>query len=83
MPSPFERETTKRRPINLTIRTDVLKEAKSLNLNASQAAEAGIIAAIQRAQEQEWLHTNKTALLAHNNRIEQEGLLLTPSWVKK
>jgi len=40
----------KRRPINLTIREDVIRQAKSLELNTSKAAEAGIVKAIKDAQ---------------------------------
>ena len=82
MNTPHEQTPSKRRPVNLTIRADILEEAKSLNLNASQAAEAGIISAIQRAQEKKWLETNREALLAHNKRIEREGPILTPPWAK-
>lgn len=71
---------SKRRPVNLTIRADILKEAKELNLNASQAAELGIMAAVKQAREQQWLKDNREALLAHNKRIDKTGPLLTPAW---
>lgn len=75
-------EAPRRRPVNLTIREDLLKEAKELNLNASKAAESGIIAAIQKAQEDLWLAQNKKAIEAYNRDIEERGLLLKPSWLK-
>ncbi len=77
----IEQGTSKRRPVNLTIREDILETAKMLKLNASQAAEAGIIQAIRRTQEDDWIKSNKAALMAHNNRVEKDGLLLTPAWV--
>jgi antitoxin CcdA len=70
----------KKRPVNLTIREDILEEAKALNLNASKAAEAGMVSAIKEARAQEWLTKNKKALLAHNKRVEEQGVLLTPHW---
>lgn len=76
-----EPETQKRKPVNLTIREDVLKEAKALNLNASKAAESGILAAIKETRAQEWLRENSTALQAHNKRVEKGGTLLTPIWL--
>ncbi len=76
-----EQKTSKRRPVNLTIREDVLSEAKSLKLNASKAAEAGIINAVREARAEEWLEANKLALQAHNKRIIKDGPLLKPSWV--
>lgn len=72
--------SSKKRPINLTIREDVVRAAKALNLNASQAAEAGIQAAIREARTQEWLRSNKSAIFAHNNRIDQSEVLLRPTW---
>lgn len=75
--------SSKRRPVNLTIREDILETAKSLNLNASQAAEAGLIAAIRQTQEKEWLNANKSALRAHNKRVEKDGVLLNPPWASE
>ena len=72
--------TPKRKAINLTIREDILQEAKKLQLNASKAAESGILSAIKKAREQVWLEDNKLALMAHNQRIENEGPLLSPEW---
>lgn len=72
--------TPKRKAINLTIREDILQEAKNLQLNASKAAESGILSAIKKAREQVWLEDNKLALMAHNQRIENEGPLLSPEW---
>lgn len=76
-----EEKTVKKRPVNLTIREDVLKQAKELNLNASKAAEQGIAQAIKQAREQAWLKENAQALTAHNKRIEEKGTLLTPDWM--
>lgn len=70
----------KKRSVNLTVREDVLAKAKSLNLNASKAAEAGIIQAIREAQQAQWLEDHKAALQAHNKRIHEDGLLLSPHW---
>lgn len=73
-------DSPKRKPVNLTIREDILKDAKELNLNASKAAEYGIAQAIKEAREQVWLNENKSALSAHNKRVEESGTLLTPNW---
>ncbi len=75
-----ENEGSKRRPINLTIREDILAEAKSLKLNASKAAESGIAEAVRQAREEAWRDENMMAIAAHNKRIEKDGTLLTPSW---
>ena len=69
-----------RRSVNLTIRKDVIDTAKSLKLNASKAAEAGILRAIREAQGERWIAENRAALSAHNKRIDRDGPLLTPDW---
>jgi len=72
----------KRRPVNLTIRKDVLEEAKGLKLNASKVAEAGLIEAVRQEKERLWRQENAPAIEAHNARIEETGTLLTPTWAK-
>lgn len=71
---------SKRRPINLTIREELLSEAKALKLNTSKAAEAGIEAAIKQAREENWLAENREAIAAHNQRVAESGPLLVPDW---
>jgi len=80
MPMEASKTVSRRRSVNLTIRRDIIETAKSLKLNASKAAEAGILQAIREAQSQAWLAENRVALAAHNKRIERDGPLLTPDW---
>lgn len=80
MPSPARLQSPKRRPVNLSIRADILSEAKALNLNASKAAEAGIEAAIKQAREENWRTENRDAIAAHNQRVAESGPLLVPDW---
>lgn len=75
-----EIENIKRRPVNLTIREDIINDAKSLNLNASKAAEDGIREAIKKAHEEQWLKENKVGITAHNRRVEKYGTLIAPNW---
>ena len=71
----------KRKPLNVSIREDLIEAAKGFNLNTSQAAEAGIAAAVKRAREAAWLEQNRAAIEAHNARIEEHGPLRRPSWL--
>jgi antitoxin CcdA len=72
--------TGRRRSVNLTISEDVMEAAKALELNASRAAEAGIIEAVRQARAQAWRRENEAAIEAHNARVEKDGVLLTPDW---
>jgi antitoxin CcdA len=80
MPPNAGHTPSRRRSVNLTIREDIIDAAKALHLNASQAAEAGIVEAIRKRQEEEWMGENRKAITAHNKRIEKDGPLLTPGW---
>ena len=80
MSSVLNNEKTKRRSVNLTIPEDVIQAARELKLNASEAAEAGIRRAIAEKQAEQWLSQNQSALKAHNERVANEGTLLTPEW---
>jgi antitoxin CcdA len=68
--------------VNLTIPEDVIQAARALQLNTSEAAEAGIRRAIASKQAEQWLSQNQPALTAHNERIDTEGTLLTPDWAE-
>lgn len=74
-------EPPRKRPISLTVRTDLIKEARALRLNTSRAAEAGIEAAVKKAKEDAWLSENKAAIDAYNERIARTGTLLKPIWL--
>jgi antitoxin CcdA len=77
-------DTAKRRkPVTLTIAQDVMAAAKALNLNASQAAEAGIRAAVRESQKQAWLRENSHSIASYNRDVEENGLPLSPLWMKR
>lgn len=74
-------ESAKKRPVSLTVRTDLIKEARALRLNTSRAAEAGIEAAVRKAKEDAWRSESKAAIEAYNERIARTGTLLKPIWL--
>lgn len=71
-----------KKPITLTVRAGLVKEARTLGINTSKAAEDGIAAAVKRAKERAWLEENKAAIQAHNERIEKHGTLIKPIWLE-
>jgi antitoxin CcdA len=70
----------RRKPVTLTIREDIMRDAKSLSLNASKAAEAGIAEALRKARGERWLVENREAILAYNAEIEARGVAIPPLW---
>ncbi len=53
-----------RRAVSLTLPGELVDAARALGVNASQAAEAGIAAAVQRAHAESWLAANEAAIAA-------------------
>lgn len=69
-----------RKPVTLTIDARVLASARSMKINTSRAAEAGIAEEVRRARERNWLEDSKSAITAYNNSIEATGVFHTPEW---
>ena len=71
-------ETTKpiRKPTNLSLNSELLKEAKALGINVSRSAEAGITEAVRRYKRDRWLKENANALTSSNAYVEANGLPL-------
>ena len=80
MPNGTRQSPPRRRSVNMTIREDVMASAKALHLNASRAAEAGIVQAIREARERQWRNQNRAAIEQHNARISKDGVLIAPDW---
>ncbi|WP_159176868.1 MULTISPECIES: type II toxin-antitoxin system CcdA family antitoxin [Halomonadaceae] len=71
-------EATKsiRKPTNLSIDSALLKEAKTLGINISRSAEAGIAEAVKLHKQKKWLEDNASALASSNEYVEANGLPL-------
>ncbi|WP_141440997.1 type II toxin-antitoxin system CcdA family antitoxin [Vreelandella titanicae] len=71
-------EVTKsvRKPTNLSLDSALLKEAKTLGINISRSAEAGIAEAVKLHKQKKWLEDNASALASSNEYVEANGLPL-------
>lgn len=65
-----------RRPTNVTLPAQLLEEARSLDLNISQACEQGLKSAIASIRAQQWLVDNRASLEASRQYVEENGLPL-------
>ncbi|MFO1141912.1 MAG: type II toxin-antitoxin system CcdA family antitoxin [Amaricoccus sp.] len=66
----------RRRSTSLTLDRDLLDEARSLGVNVSRAAEAGLDVAIRDARARRWREANADALADYNRFIEARGIPL-------
>lgn len=73
---PTEMTKSTRKPTNLSLDSALLKEAKSLGINISRSAEAGIAEAVKLHKQEKWLKENANALASSNAYVEANGLPL-------
>ncbi len=65
-----------RRATNVTLPEGLLKDARSLGINLSQACERGVLAEIADVRRRRWLDENKDAFSAWNDYVADQGLPL-------
>ena len=63
-----------KRPTNLTVNTDLLNQAKDMNINISSILEAALANAVKQRKREAWLSENHDAINAYNEYVEQFGL---------
>lgn len=63
-----------KRATNLSIRADLLAEAKALNINLSQAFESYLTDLVRKKRAERWLAENRVAIDQYNQRVEDEGV---------
>jgi antitoxin CcdA len=59
---------------NLSVRADLLEEARARKINLSQTLEAALAVELKKRREAEWLEQNKAAIEAYNREIAEHGL---------
>lgn len=66
--------TPAKKAANLTVRADLLEEARARKINLSHTLEVALAAELKRQREAEWLEQNKEAIEAYNRHVERDGL---------
>ena len=68
---------TARQRLNLTLSAPLVEEAKALGLNLSRACESGLEMAVAAERARRWQVENRPFFDWYNERVEQDGLLLS------
>jgi len=66
--------STLKKPTNVTIRSDLLEEARALNINLSQEFELHLAEVVRRRRAEQWLKDNREAIQAYNRYVEEHGI---------
>jgi antitoxin CcdA len=59
---------------NVTIRGDLLEEARALNINLSQEFEQHLAEVVRRHRAERWKQDNREAIRAYNKFVEENGI---------
>ncbi|MBI5926092.1 MAG: type II toxin-antitoxin system CcdA family antitoxin [Aquabacterium sp.] len=76
MPTQTAPASQPRKAPNVSLGAALLSEAKALNINVPQAAEAGLARAVAEKRAELWLEANREALESSNAYVEHNGLPL-------
>lgn len=63
-----------KRPINLSIRSDLLGQARALDINLSSELEKHLAEVIRQRRAEQWLKDNREAIEAYNRYVEKHGV---------
>ena len=63
-----------KKPTNVSVNADLLRQAKSLKINLSQVLEQRLIEIVREQQRELWLAENQQALEDYNEYVERNGV---------
>lgn len=65
-----------KRATNVSLRSDLIDEAKKLDINISEACERGLSDQVAKTRREAWLRENREAIESSNAYVEEHGLPL-------
>ncbi|MGH8455364.1 MAG: type II toxin-antitoxin system CcdA family antitoxin [Stenotrophobium sp.] len=63
-----------KKPVNLSLPADLLKEARAQGLNLSRFLEQTLREVLKHDRAQRWQEENKAAIAAYNAHVERHGV---------
>lgn len=63
-----------KKPVNLSINSDLLAAARELNINLSATMEAALEETVAMVRRERWIEENDAAIAAYNERVESDGV---------
>ena len=63
-----------RKATNLSVRADLLSEARTLGINLSRTFELALGEELKKERERRWREENRAAIDAYNRQVEERGL---------
>ncbi len=63
-----------KRPTNLSLNSDLLSQARALDINLSQVLEQALDAVVRQKRAQQWLQESREAISQYNADVEESGV---------
>jgi antitoxin CcdA len=63
-----------KKPANLSVNSDLLKQARELQLNLSATLEEALAEKVRERRRDRWLMENREAIAAYNEHVERHGV---------
>lgn len=70
----FFNPNAQKKSTNVSVNSDLLRQAKELHVNLSQTLELRLVEIVRDRKRQEWQAENKEAIDEYNRRIEARGV---------
>ena len=67
-------ETAPKRPTNLSVNSDLLRQARALGINLSATLEEALAERLHRRQRDEWLARHRAQIEAYNRGVDEGGV---------
>ena len=67
------RMAARKRGTNVSLRSDLVAEARELGVSLSSACEEGLAAAVKTEKERRWIEENADAIRSYNEWIAKNG----------
>jgi len=70
----FYQASAPKKPINISVNSDLLRVGRSMGMNISALAEEALAQAVKARLEESWQKENEAAIQAFNERVEAYGV---------
>lgn len=62
-----------KRSANLSINSDLLGQARALEINLSAVLEQALTEVVRKRRQEQWLEANRDAIAAYNRQVDEHG----------
>ena len=71
---PIYNSSAPKRPTNLSLNSDLLHQARALDINLSQVLEQALDAVVRKKRAEQWVQENREAISQYNLDVEENGV---------